>query len=275
MKRQYHCLVAGLQDITLDIHKLSFTQVAFKESLQEELHPTDYVWVEKLFLPIDNTNLLNLLQKNDKPFLEGGNFSKEILEENIRESESLPSYMKTFIAASKDNEPLFPGLSAENELTTLYYQEMLSLKNTFLRTWFRNDLTIRNMLTALAARRHKIPYENQIIGTDELSEAIRKSHARDFGLGAEIDYIEEIVEIARIEDIQDREKALDQLRWNYLDDVTFFEYFTIERILAYVIKLGMVDRWLAIDKEYGNDMFQKLLKELQGSYKLPESFTEK
>ncbi len=275
MKRHYYYLVAGLQDITLDIHKLTANQQAFKETLMTELHPDDYLLVEKLFLPYDNTNLLNLLEKNKQHFLEKGNLSRETLEENIKEPETLPDYMIRFIAAFKNKEPIFPDLSSENELTTLFYQEVLKEKNTFLQEWFHFDLTIRNVITAIGARKHQIDYEHQIIGTDEVSEAIRKSHARDFGLANEIDYIEELLDVAKIDDIQDREKRIDQFKWDYLEDATFFNYFTIEKILAHLIKAGMVERWLAIDKDYGQEMFKKLLKELQASYKLPEMFTEK
>jgi hypothetical protein len=63
--------------------------------------------------------------------------------------------------------------------------------------------------------------------------------------------MEDLLNIAKNDDIQEREKAIDQMKWNYLDDVTFFEYFTIDRILAFMIKLGMVERWLAIDREHG------------------------
>lgn len=275
MSRQYHCLVAGLQDITLDIHKLIYGSLAFQEMLKEELHPRDYELVKLLYLPVDNRNLLNLLEKNQQPFVEGGNYTRDQLEDNIRESVSVPAYMKTFIAAYKSKEPVFPGLSPENELTTLYYNEILHVDNDFLRAWFRLELTVRNMLTAYLGRRHNLSVEHQIIGTDDISETIRRSHARDFGLGADIDFIEEVADMARLDDLQDREKAIDEFFWDYLEDATFFHYFTIERILAYVIKLAMVERWLAIDKEYGQEMFRKLLGELQSSYKLPESFTEK
>lgn len=274
-KRNYYYLVAGLQDISLDIHKLIQDQLAFRETLKTGVHPKDFKLVEKLFLPYDNANLLKLLEKSDKPLSEKGNFSQEVLEENIKEPATLPEYMNRFVSAFKNKEPIFPDLSPENELTTLFFQEMEHEENDFLRDWFHFDLTIRNVMTALAARKHKVDYENQIIGTGDRPEAIRKSHARDFGLSAEVDYLEELMNLARTEDIQEREKAIDEFKWNYLDEATFFEYFTIERILAFLIKLGMVERWLAIDKEHGNELFKKLLKELQASYKLPDEFTEK
>jgi hypothetical protein len=276
VKRKYYCLVAGLQDINLDVHKLNFDQKAFKEYLKEEVHPKDFQLVEKLFLPYDNKNLLILLQKEDKEFNDKGNFSREFLEENIKEpTDALPEYMRRFIIAYKNKEPLFPDLSPENELTTLFYDAMLKLDNDFLRNWYQFNLNIRNITTALAARKHELPYENQIIGTGEISETIRKSHARDFGLGSELDYMEDLMNVVRQDDIQVREKAMDQIRWEYLDEVTFFEYFTIERVLAFTIKLGMVERWLGIDVDHGREIFRKLLSELQSSYELPKTFKEK
>ncbi len=276
MKRNYYYLVAGLQDLTPDIHKLVSGQLDFREELRTALHPNDFLLVQKLFLPFDNTNLLNLLEKKDKAFDEKGNFTRERLEENIKEPSDLPGYMLRFITAFKNKDPLYPDMSPENELTTLFYDETIeNLQNDFLRDWFGFELNVKNIMAALNARKYKVPYEHQIIGSGEIAGAIRKSHARDFGLGNDLDYLEELTAISRKEDIKEREQAVDQLKWKYLDEETFFHYFTIEKILAFVIKLGMIERWLSIDKDHSNELFKKLLKDLQASYKLPETFTEK
>ncbi|MFP4065116.1 MAG: DUF2764 family protein, partial [Bacteroidales bacterium] len=251
MKRNYYYLVAGLQDITLDIHKLHSDQLAFREELRTELRPDDYKLVEKLFLPFDNINLLNLLEKNDKPFQEKGNFSKERLEENIKEPADLPEYMMRFITAFKNKEPVFEEMKPEDELNTLFYDYLLeNEKNAFLHDWFQLELNIKNIMVALIARKYEVPYENKIIGTGETAEMIRKSHSRDFGLGGELDYIEELTAIAKKDDVKEREQAIDELKWNYLEEETFFHYFTIEKILAFTIKLGMIERWLNIDRDH-------------------------
>jgi len=276
VKRNYYCLVAGLQDITLDIHKLSTGQLEFREELKDELHPNDYQLVETLFLPYDNENLLNMLQKNEEEFNPMGVYSQSVLEQNIKEpTGELPQYMNRFIEAYKNNEPVFPNMSSENQLAALFYDYALSLNDDFLSGWFKYNRDLKNLLTALVCRKYDIPYEYQVIGDDDISETIRKSHARDFGLTAEIPYMDDLINIAKKDDIQEREKAVDQLKWAYLDEETFFEYFTIDKILAFSIKLGMIERWLALDREHGSQMFNELLNELKSSYKLPESFTEK
>lgn len=275
IKRNYYCLIAGLQDINIDTHKLVFDQQAFKEELKAEVHPTDYKLVKKLFLPYDNKNLLNLLEKRDKGFDEKGNFSKSFLEEQIKEPTDLPDYMTRFINAIKNDERIFPVMNTENELSSLFYDEMIKDDNSFLSKWYEFDMNIKNITTALMGRKHEIKYDNQIIGNTEVSDIIRKSHAKDFGLSNEYEYIEELINIIKLEDIQEREKSTDQLKWDYLEDVIFFEYFTIERLLSFTIRLGIVERWMSIDKDHGKALFKKLLEELQNSYKLPETFTEK
>ena len=275
IKRNYYCLVAGLQDISIETHKLVFDQLSFKDELKTEVHPADYKLVEKIFLPYDNKNLLNLIEKKDKEFEEKGNFSPAFLEEELKEPSALPNYMTVFINGIKADERKYPDMSLENELITLFYDEMLEHDNEFLREYYELDMNIKNIITALISRKHDVKYETQIIGTTDTSEIIRKSHARDFGLSNEYVYVDDLMNIVKLDDIQEREKAIDQLRWDYLEDVTFFEYFTIERVMAFTIKLGIVERWLAIDKDHGNALFKKLLEELQGSYKLPETFTEK
>ena len=272
MKRNYYCLVAGLQDIVISTPKLVLSQLAFRDDLRNELHPDDYKLVEKLFLPIDNTNLLNLLEKNGKPHDERGNYTREELEENIKDPAELPSYMQQFVEAFKAKDPIYPNLLPENELLTLLYTEMQRDSSNFIINWFQFEANIRNILTALNSRKHGIEYENQIIGIDDIAQTIRRSQARDFGLSGEIDYMEDLVSISRIDDVQEREKALDTLRWNYLDEAIFFEYFTVDRVMAFVIKLGIVERWMAVSKEYGEELFKKLFDELKQSYELPETF---
>ncbi len=265
-------MVAGLQDIELDTHKLLLKQEDLKDYLSYELHKDDFALVEKLYLPYDNQNLLNILNKTDEPFNEKGNFSQELIEEQIKEPSVLPEYMIKFIKAFKEKEPLYPEMSSENELTYLFYNEMLTDDNDFIRWWHELQMNVRNILTGLNCRRYSLNPEHHIIGNNEIADSIRKSHAKDFGLSNKLDYAEEVISIGRTEDIQERELAIDKFNWNRLDEHIFFEYFTIERVLAFVLKTFMVERWLSIDKEQGREMFKKLIEELQKSYDLPETF---
>ncbi len=272
VKRNYYYLIAGLQDIELDTNKLFFDGKDLKDYLGDELHKDDFSLVEKLYLPYDNQNLLNIIQKKELPFNHKSNFSQEFIDEEIKEPNMLPQYMADFINAFKEKEPFYPEMSSENELTYLFYNEMLKDENDFIRWWFELEMNIRNILAGINCKKYSLNTEHHIIGSNEVAEAIRKSQTKDFGLSKKLDYAEEIFNLVKIEDVQEREAGIDNFKWKLLDDYIFFEYFSIERALAFVLKTLMVERWLSLDKDKGREMFKKLIEDLEKSYEIPETF---
>lgn len=272
LSRNYYYLVAGLPDIILEQSKLSLTLQDFRKELQAHLHPDDYLLVETLFLTADNRNVLNILQKNIDEFDHTGKYTFDELEEELKEPEILPGYLKTFISHFKAGQPLIPDMSWEDQLTALYYDYSAQISNEFLRTWFEFERNIKNILTGFSARRHKIPVENLLIGNDTVTNAIRKSNARDFGLSSEFPFVEKLIQLNENSNLLEREKALDQLKWNYIDELNTFNYFSIELILGFVFKLTMVERWLKLDKKTGEEMFRRLVSDLENSYEFPKEF---
>ncbi len=271
--RNYYYLVAGLPDILLDQKKLNFSIADFKEEMSYHLHPDDYRLVEMLFLPADNLNLLNLLTKSEKEYDDSGKYSGDLLEEEIREPASLPEYMQRFIIAYKNETPLFEDLSWEDQLTWLYYNHVMACSNEFLRDWFEFDLNIRNIVAGINARKHELKGDKYLIGDNYIVQAVRKSTLKDFGLANDFEYMEKLISVQDNDNLLERERAMDMMRWDYLDEANTFNYFTVEVLLAYIIKLQMVQRWLDMDQETGQELFRKLLDELEQSYEFPKEFT--
>ncbi len=271
-ERNYYYLVAGLPDIILDQKKLGLSIAEFREELSNHLHPDDYKLVELLFLHSDNHNLLNLLLKSDDDFEESGKYSRDVLEEEIKEPASLPDYMQKLITAYKSETPVFEGLPWEDQLTWLFYNYLGSCSNKFLREWFEFDLNLKNIVAGFNTRKHKLKGDKYFIGDNFVVQAVRKSTLKDFGLGNDFEHMERLITIQENENLLEREKAMDTMRWDFLDDRNTFNYFTIEVLLAYVIKLQMVQRWLEMDYETGKEMFRKLLDQLEQSYEFPKEF---
>lgn len=271
-ERNYYYLVAGLPDILLDQKKLGVTISGFKEELQNHLHPEDFRLVELLFLPADNLNLLYLVLKKDFDFDESGKYSRDDLENEIREPSLTPGYMQRFINGFKTETPVFEELSWEDQLTWLYYEHAGNCDNDFLRDWFEFDLNLRNIVAGINARKHKLKGDKYLIGDNYVVQAVRKSTLKDFGLANDFAHLEKLLTIQDNENLIERERAMDIMRWEFLDERNTFNYFSIEVLLAYVIKLKMVQRWLELDFETGEQMFRKLLDQLEGSYEIPEEF---
>ena len=60
-----------------------------------------------------------------------------------------------------------------------------------------------------------------------------------------------------------------------MEDNTFFNYFTIEKIFVFFMKLEMIERWVSLDKEKGNEMFRKLIDQLKDEVQIPQEVRNK
>lgn len=280
--RNYYCLVAGLPDITLDDSKLSYTVDQFAAELKEELSKSDYALVELHFLNRENQNLLNYLRDKDAVFTTPSVFTNDDFDELVRcikEEEPIserkyPYYIISFLneyldEARRDNAPDF---SWEDRLTTLYYEYLVTTKNSFYRQWVVLNQNVNNILSAISARKHGLEPRNVIVGQNHVAQLLRTSGARDFGLSDVLDYYEEVAKLSDESDIVDRERKMDLFKWKWLDENTFFHYFSVEVLLSFLFKLEMTQRWLTLDKQTGEQMFRKIIQDLKQEVELPDEF---
>ena len=279
MKRNYYCLISSLPDWKLDDRKPLMNSLLFKEMLDEELHPADFKYVLWLYLPFDHANILNRLYKKESAFDERGKYSIEMVEHitngiNVANDPSLgvEPYLEDFILRFFDDDEKPARVEAEKELATGWYAMLKESNNDFLIQYADFEQQSRNVFTALLGRKFDIPVANSLVGEHDMVEALKKSRARDFGLSGEIGHLDQLLQIFEMTNLQEREMRLDILRWNFYEEVTFFHYFSVEKILAFVLKLFVVERWSALDEKRGRELFEKLIAELQNSYDFPEEF---
>jgi hypothetical protein len=280
MSREYHYLVAGLPDLLFDATKLNVTVPEFKNFVKEQLSDDDNTLAESYFWRYDNQNLLAILQNKEQVFNTKGNLTREdweVVLDLVKNDElgtfyrHVPGYFKDFIEAYREDRKLFEGASRENELTRLYYGYLLSLDNEFIRNWYGFELDIENILTASVGKKYQIDIENELIGDRELNEKLKKSSARDFGLGNDFPRNDHIFKAVDEPNLLEREKRIDFVKWDVLDEWSFFYYFTIERIFVYLVQLDIIDRWIKLDKKTGEELFNRMLKNLETQNRFPEN----
>lgn len=274
----YYCLVAGLPDISLDDGKLSYSVSDFKAELYPDLSAQDRKLIDLFYLKFDNTAILKLLKNKDAVIEDKGNFSaEELLQliEAVREGDTpdkkYPSYLVNFVSQylQLSQDELY---RADDLLVALYYSYGMSSNNAFIASWFEFNLNLNNILAALAARKYKLEVSSVIVGATSICEQLRTSNARDFGLNETLEYFEALQRIADIEELVEREKKVDMLKWKWLEDESFFHYFTIERIFVFLMQLEMIERWISLDKEKGNELFRKMIQDLKNEVQIPEEF---
>ena len=276
---KYYYLVAGLPELTLEDSKLSYTVADFKTELYPALSEEDKKLIDLFYLQFDNANVLKLLKDKDAAIDSRGVYSAEDLAEYIlllKDGGELadsvfPSYLSIFIS-EYFNVPAEEDFLHEDRLAALYYDYAMKCKNKFVSAWFGFNLTMNNILVALTARKFKMDIAPLIVGDTEVCETLRTSSARDFGLAGEVDMLELLVKISETEELVEREKKIDQLRWNWMEEATFFNYFTIERLFVFLLQLEMIERWISLDKEKGNQQFRSIIAALKDEVQIPAEF---
>ena len=279
MSKYYYYLVAGLPELTLEDTKLSYTVADFKAELYPDLSDEDRRLIDLFYLKLDNANVLKLLKDKDAAIDSRGNYSAEELAEfisSLKDGDEVadavfPSYLSTFIS-EYFNTPAEDDFLHEDRLAALYYAYAMKCRNKFVSSWFAFNLTMNNVLVALTARKFKMDIAPLIVGDTEVCEALRTSGARDFGLTGEVDFLDQLVKISETEELVEREKKIDQLRWNWMEEATFFNYFTVERLFVFLLQLEMIERWISLDKEKGNQLFRSIIATLKDEVQIPAEF---
>lgn len=267
---KYYCLIAGLPNIALDDSKLPFTITEFRDELEGILTPEDKKLIDLFFLKFDNKNLIVQARFPDRDPDPRGSITYDDFmalftalkeEEKPPKNDRVPPYFEEFFkmylaAEGKEDGSKIPW---EDRLASLYYSYAMQYKNRFAADWFELNLNINNLLTAITARKYDLDKADYIVGENEIAQALRTSNARDFGLGDSVEYLPTLQRIAEETDLYVREKKIDQLKWEWLEENTFFKTFDIESVFAYMLKVEMIERWVTLDKATGEKTFRELV----------------
>ena len=272
-------MVAGLPDLSLDDGKLSYSVANFRTEIYPNLSSSDKELIDLYYLKYDNINLLKLLKDKEADIDLRGNYSAEellalisaVAEGDDVLKEEYPSYFYDFLLIYLAHS-VEEGYMADDNLATCYYSYAINCDNRFISNWFDFNLNINNILAAYTARRYKLDVASVIVGETEVSEAIRTSGARDFGLSGVLEYFEQLVRISEAEDLVEKERKIDLLRWEYMEDASFFNYFTVEKLFVFLLKLEIIERWILLDKEKGSELFRKIIESLKNDVKIPAEF---
>ena len=277
---KYYCLIAGLPELNFDDQKLPITVAGFKEEAYGQLSEHDKKIFDLFFYRYDNINLLRYLKNRDAVADELGTMGMEeiaAIVRDFRETETpknpnIRAYFRAFIPAYLEDRPLSEGVLWEDQLAGLYYAYAIGCSNSFVSRWFEFNLNINNILIALAGRKYRFDTSAAIVGDNEIAVALRSSSSRDFGLTGSVDYFETLQRISEESDMYERERRIDLLKWKWLDENTFFDYFTIERIFAYLLKLDILERWHQMNRETGEKKFREILQTLKNEIAVPDEF---
>ena len=169
------------------------------------------------------------------------------------------------LLSDQDNEVLdfiIKGFD-KDQIGLEFYKEALSHRLGFIRDFFLFDFNVRNQ---------KVRYLNQALGRAPEKDVLKLTdpEAEENGLEAEEPEFKESARLQKIlegNDILSRERGIDDLYWEKIDEITLFDYLNFDKILGVIVKMMIIRRWLILDEETGRAMFKKLVDEVRGTFK--------
>lgn len=267
--RNYYSLVAGLREYALDADTKGFDAKGIVEEILDGVCASDASEVRLLYGYYDCENILALRagRSAHNPL---GNLSREELEQELKAPSRLPQGIARVVKAYADPEgeeaeEVDTSRRFETTLFAAYYDACRRSRSRFLRAWSEFDRTLRNVMAALAARAASRPVEEVVVGGGDVAEQLQRSSAADFGLRGELPFIDSV--IAAINDeanLMEKERKIDLVRWEEASELATFDYFNINAILSYLVRINIVARWARLDAARGREMFNRLLAELDG-----------
>ena len=143
-----------------------------------------------------------------------------------------------------------------DNLNAHFYRAALACKNSFISSYYKLDLEIRN---------RKVEFINKAQGESNVDKY------KVFPAGytpMELDASENelLNEIFGNSNILEKERLLDKFKWDYINTFNKYGDFNISVILAFLAKGKLIDRWNKLDKDAGEEMFKRLVDEVRGTF---------
>lgn len=265
----YYTLVAGFREYQLDADRKGFDAAEIRAEVLEELEEKDRRAVELLYYYYDCENL-SAARAGRTAHNALGNLTHEEILAELERPMLLPEELQQVIRAyadpeGEDAEQVDTAQRFEKSLFAAYYRLADRSACRFLREWSAFDRNLRNVSAAITARELNRPIEEVTVGEGEVVEQLQKSSASDFGLRGELQYLDAaIAAIADEQNLVEKEHKIDLIRWREASELSTFDYFDINAVISYLVRVNLVARWSMLDPERGRKMFAHLMEELDG-----------
>lgn len=268
--KEYYYLVAGLKEWTLESDAKGFDVAEIRDEILEAISDSDRQAVRELYAYYDCENIIAAHAGRDR-YNPLGNLSKEEVEAIFSERcysklpKAVAEVVKRYNEADDDERDDEVALDDrfERAVFEAYYLGLEKSKCSFLKAWGEFDRNLRNIAAAVAAREANRSISDVVVGRGEVVEQLSRSSAADFGLRGELQYIDSVIAAVSDErNIVEKERKIDAIRWAEAEDIVVFDFFNINFILSYLVKVNIVARWNMLSPEVGRRMLERLMQEL-------------
>jgi hypothetical protein len=248
---KYYFLASYLPEILRDDIKI---RVSLGDLLEERFHIPEPDWKEiELVLLGRDVLVLEKLLSGKTVSISHSLFSVEFWQDQIKSPKEGPEFVLDFLR-STDLRSI--GFKEIDRLYAGYFLHALgTTANEFARDYFIFQQNLRNVVAALRARQKGLDPSEYLIGEGEVVNILSSSTAEDFGLSLEFPWIESLI---KAETPHERQAMVEQIQWDYLDEHAGPDPFDFRVIFAYLLKLEILERQLALSEDKGMEIVRRL-----------------
>lgn len=128
----------------------------------------------------------------------------------------------------------------DDNLSPHFYRASAKCKNPFIKQYFEFDRILRT---------EKVAFLNHEQTESEFEEK------------------GELLKIFELDNIIERERRIDLLMWEKVNDILGQETLNVNVILAFLAKAHIVERWSRLDKVSGEALFRKFVDEINATHR--------
>ena len=115
----------------------------------------------------------------------------------------------------------------------------------FVLDWLDFNRDLNNVLTAEVCRKHGLDLKGRIVG--EMPDDVEP----------------EVKAVSKTENLYERERQIDVLRFAWLEERTRMVTFSLENVLAYYLMAELLNRWSVLTAEKGETVFREMVTDMK------------
>lgn len=255
----YYFLTTALPPLQLGVEPdISFYD--FSHLLKDNLSKEDYAQTVVIRRFYDLENLRAFWKK--ETFDKRGNFTFTELENSLISHEGLPSYIYNFVDAYETTSERLRNFSS---LLSAYYYNETALSHGFLKQYLIFEHHWRLVFTGFRAKQlgrdlaTELQFEDP--NDDLVAQILAQKDANKFIAPDGYEDLQALFE-KHAENPLDLYQALCAYRFAKVEQMVGIDLFSIDRVLAYMVQLIMVEKWMELDKVKGLTVVNQVVPHL-------------
>ena len=242
---------------------LNFSEL--KSLLAINLSKQDALKTRKFLRMIDIENMRRIF--SHEPIDPRGNLNEEELKTAIQEQsfspeEEFPDYLIDFLEKYRTDEERNAHFSF---LMGNYLSQESEKESGFLGKYFSFERNLRIVLAGFRAKKMNKNIEQELQYEDSsdpiVAQVIAQKDAKNFEPPFEFKELKPIFDAYADEPLE-MHKALVAYRFNEIIEMIDLEHFSMDRILGFMARLLLVEKWLELDMESGLEIIDTIERKI-------------